>query len=72
MTNLELILNMLAEATTTQISKNKKPENFEGSKKVAKEGGTIAGNARKEIEKKSGKKVISQKSSKGNMLQGNK
>jgi len=59
MTNLELVLNMLAEATTTEISKEKKPDNFESSRKIAKQGGTIAGNARREIEEKTGKKVIS-------------
>ncbi|MBN1373969.1 Bro-N domain-containing protein [Candidatus Dojkabacteria bacterium] len=59
MTNLELILNMLAEATTTEISKKKKPKNFPASKKIAKQGGTVAGNARKEIEARTGRKVIS-------------
>ena len=59
MTNLELVLNMLAEATTTEISKEKKPETFDASRKIAKQGGTIAGNARREIEEKTGKKVIS-------------
>lgn len=59
MTNLELILNMLAEASTTEISKKEKPKGFKESKVVAKKGGAIAGNARKEIEQKSGKKVIS-------------
>jgi len=58
MSNLELVLNMLAEATTTEISKEKKPETFVESKKIAKQGGTIAGNTRKEIEEKTGKKVI--------------
>lgn len=58
MTNLELVLNMLAEATTTEISKEKKPQNFEESKRIAKRGGQIAGNTRKEIESSSGKKVI--------------
>jgi hypothetical protein len=63
MTNLELILNMLAEATTTEISKEKKPKSFNHSKKIAKQGGTVAGNARKEIETKTktGKKVVSRK-----------
>ena len=61
MTNLELVLNMLAEATTTEISKEKKPETFEENKIIANQGGTIAGNARKEIEEKTGKKVISKK-----------
>ncbi|MCD4819713.1 MAG: Bro-N domain-containing protein [Candidatus Cloacimonetes bacterium] len=64
MTNLELVLNMLAEATTTEISKNKKPETLEENKIIANQGGTIAGNARKEIEEKSGKKVISKKNAK--------
>ena len=64
MSNLELVLNMLAEATTTEISKEKKPETFEQNKIIAKQGGTIAGNARKEIEEKSGKKVISSANSK--------
>jgi len=59
MTNLELVLNMLAEATTTEISKEKKPKTFSGNKKIAKQGGTIAGNTRKEIEEKTGKSVIS-------------
>ena len=59
MTNLELVLNMLAEATTTEISKEKKPKTLKGNRKVAKKGGSIAGNARKEIEKTTGKKVIS-------------
>ncbi len=59
MTNLELVLNMLAEATTTEISKEKKPKTLEENKRIAKQGGTIAGNTRKEIEAKTGKKVIS-------------
>lgn len=59
MTNLELVLNMLAEATTTELSKEKKPNTFIENKKIAKQGGTIAGNTRKEIEEKLGKSVIS-------------
>jgi len=59
MTNLELVLNMLAEATTTEISKEKKPGNFEENRKIAKQGGKIAGNTRKEIEKKTGRKIVS-------------
>jgi hypothetical protein len=59
MTNLELVLNMLAEATTTEISKEKNPETFEDSRKIAMQGGTIAGNTRKEIEAKTGKKIVS-------------
>ncbi|MFZ4614516.1 MAG: BRO family protein [Bacteroidia bacterium] len=59
MTNLELVLNMLAEATTTEISKEKKPKTFSHNKTIAKQGGTIAGNTRKEIEAKTGKRVVS-------------
>ena len=59
MTNLELVLNMLAEATTTEISKEKKPETFEQSKQIARKGGSVAGNTRKEIEQNIGKKVVS-------------
>lgn len=58
MSNLELVLNMLAEATTTEISKEKKPKSFTANKEIAKQGGTIAGNTRKEIEEKSGKKIV--------------
>lgn len=58
MSNLELVLNMLAEATTTEISKEKKPQTFIENKIIAKQGGTIAGNTRKEIEEKTGKKVV--------------
>jgi predicted nucleic acid-binding protein len=64
MTNLELVLNMLAEASTTEISKSKKPKDLKENKKVAKEGGHIAGTARKEIEKQTGKKIVSPKNSK--------
>jgi len=59
MTNLELVLNMLAEASTTEISKVKKPKIFPENRKVAREGGGVAGVARKEIENKTGKSVIS-------------
>ncbi len=64
MTNLELVLNMLAEATTTEISKEKKPKTFGENKTIAKQGGTIAGNARREIEEKTGKKVVTSKNAK--------
>lgn len=64
MTNMELVLNMLAEATTTEISKEKKPATFDDSKEVAKQGGTIAGNTRKEIEAKTGKKIVSSQNAK--------
>jgi hypothetical protein len=55
---------MLAEATTTEISKEKKPKSFKENQKIAKQGGTIAGNTRKEIEKKTGKKVVSKQNAK--------
>ncbi len=64
MTNLELVLNMLAEATTTEISKEKKPKNFEENKTIARQGGTIAGNTRRQIEAKTGKKVVSPQNAK--------
>jgi hypothetical protein len=64
MTNLELVLNMLAEATTTEISKEKQPEGFEQNRTIAKQGGTIAGNTRKEIELKTGKPIVSTKNAK--------
>jgi len=64
MTNLEIVLNMLAETSTTEISKVKKPETFNDNKKVAREGGTIAGNARKEIENKTGRNVITSQNAK--------
>ena len=64
MTNMELILNMLAEASTTEISKVENPDGFEESREVAKRGGNIAGNARKELEEVTGRKVISKKNSK--------
>ena len=57
MTNLELVLNMLAEVSTTEISKKKKPINFKENKKVAREGGSIAGIARRKLEAKTGKKL---------------
>jgi hypothetical protein len=59
MTNLELVLNMLAETVTTEISKKQKPKTFPENRKVARVGGGIAGNARKQIEAKTGKPVIS-------------
>lgn len=65
MTNLELVLNMLAETSTTEISKTKKPATFNDNRKVAREGGTVAGHARKEIEEKTGKRVISNLNFKG-------
>lgn len=59
MTNTELILNMLAEASTKDISQSVNPKDFEESKKVAKQGGNVAKVALKELESKTGKKVVS-------------
>lgn len=64
MTNLELVLNMLAEATTAEISKEKKPKTLNENKNIAHQGGTIAGNTRKEIEAKTGKKIVSTQNAK--------
>lgn len=64
MTTMELILNMLAEATTTEISKEKKPTSLSKNQKIALEGGTIAGNTRKAIEAKTGKKIVSKQNAK--------
>ena len=61
MSTLELVLNMLAEATTTEISKQKQPESFEESRMVAIEGGEAAGEARLAVEKRTGKPVITSK-----------
>ena len=61
MSTMEIVLNMLAEATTTELSKEQKPDNFEDSRNVARKGGNIAGNARKEIEANTGKPVITSK-----------
>ncbi len=58
MTNTELILNMLAEASTKDISAAVTPKDFEESKKVAKQGGDVAKVARKELEARTGKKVV--------------
>jgi len=59
MSNLELVLNMLAEASTTEISKQKNPKNFSENKKVAKKGGEVAKAARLKLENTTGKKVVS-------------
>ena len=64
MTNLELVLNMLAEATTTEISKEKKPETVTENRMIARQGGTIAGNTRKEIEAQTGRRVVSRENAK--------
>ena len=61
MTTLELVLNMLAEATTTQFSKDRKPSTFQENLEVAKAGGQVAGRTRKDIESQSNTPVISSK-----------
>ena len=61
MSTLELVLNMLAEATTTEISKEQDPQTFAENKSIAREGGEVAGNARKDIEKRTGRPVITSK-----------
>ena len=72
MTNLELVLNMLAEATTKEISEKESPSDFETSKEIAKEGGKTAGVARKRIEKRLGKPVVSSKNAKDIHFKDNK
>lgn len=64
MSNLELVLNMLAEASTTEISKKQKPKGLEENKKVAQRGGFAAKKARLEIEKQTGESVIIAKNAK--------
>jgi hypothetical protein len=59
MTDLELIFNMLGEAATTEITQKKDIVGFTPAKSAAREGGTVAGNARKDLEKRSGRKVVS-------------
>ncbi len=59
MTNTELILNMLAEASTKDISQATEPGTFEGSKEVARQGGNVAKVARLELEARTGRQVVS-------------
>ena len=61
MSTLELVLNMLAEATVTELTNTTHPQGLEENKKTARRGGCIAGNARKEIEEETGKPVVSAK-----------
>lgn len=60
MTDLELIFTMLGEKVTTEISEQEKPDTFTDNKKVARRGGTVAGNARKDTEKELGRTVVSE------------
>ena len=71
MTNTELVLNMLAEASTKDISEAVEPQSFDESKKVAKQGGNVAKVAKLELEAKTGKKVVSSVNAKA-ALEGNK
>ncbi len=64
MSTLELALNMLAEATTTELTKIQNPEGLEENRKVSRQGGRIAGNARKEIEEQTGRSVITHQNAK--------
>ena len=64
MTNLELVFNMLAEASTSEISKKENPQSFDDSKKIAHRGGKVAGVARKELEEQTGQKIVSSLSTK--------
>ena len=68
MTNAELVINMLGELATTEISKTENPKGFEESKIVARDGGNIAGNALRELEERTGRKVVSSKNSKNPRL----
>ena len=61
MSTLELVLNMLAEATTTELSKSREPQGLVENQSIARQGGQIAGNARKEIEENTGRPVITSK-----------
>ncbi len=64
MTNMELVLNMLAEVSTTEISKGKNPQTLKENINIAKEGGSVAKNARLEIESKTGSKIVTRKNAK--------
>ena len=64
MSNMELVLNMLAEVSTTEISKGKNPKTMKENIQVAKEGGSVAKNARLEIESKTGNKIVTNKNAK--------
>jgi len=64
MSNLELVFNMLAEASTTEISKNKQPESFGENRVVAREGGNVAKVVRVQLEKTTGGKVVTKQNAK--------
>ncbi len=64
MTNMELILNMLAEASTTELAQGENPKGLEQHKKVARRGGKVAAKARQELEKESGRPVVTRRNAK--------
>ena len=66
--NAELVINMLGELATTEISKTENPQGFEESKIIARDGGNIAGNALRELEGRTGRKVVSSRNSKNPRL----
>jgi hypothetical protein len=68
MSNIELVLNMLSEVSTTEISKTTNPEGLQESKEVAKKGGNIAKDARENLEKETGKKVLTKQNAKNPKL----
>ena len=68
MTNKELVINMLAELSTTEISKSRNPNNMNEHKRIAREGGLIAKNARVQLEKKTGKKVVTSLNAKNGII----
>ena len=70
MSTLELALNMLAEATTTELTNAQNPQGLKENRTVARQGGTVAGNARKEIEAQTGRPVVTSGNAQ-NMLLGN-
>jgi hypothetical protein len=72
MTNLELVLNMLAEASTTEISKDKKPKTFNENKTVARKGGEVAKAARLQLESTTGKRVVTSQNAKSLLQAKNK
>ena len=71
MTDLELIFTMLGEKVTTEISEQEKPDTFIGNKKVARRGGTVAGNARKDTEKELKRSIVSKENYLSDQLPGN-
>ena len=68
MTNIELVLNMLAEVTTTTLSKQEEPQTFEENKNVARRGGSVANDAKRRFEEETGRKVVSSLNAKNKIL----